>query len=205
MTLFDKFSSTFFATSYQVYSSLKGSNAFMAFIETAIHGATIIEPQFHHDERGFFARTFSIEEFEQHSLNPAVVQCSVSFNHTRGTLRGMHYQVPPRAETKLVRCTMGAIYDVIIDLRPDSPSYMKYIGVELSAENRRALYIPHMCAHGYQTLTENAEVFYQISEVYAPEYARGVRYNDPAFSIEWKLPVTVINERDANYPLIQSA
>ena len=176
----------------------------MIFTETKLQGAFILDIDPHADQRGFFARTFCAQEFAAHGLNPCVVQCSLAFNGKQGTLRGMHYQTAPAMETKLVRCTAGAIYDVIIDLRPDSPTYRSYIGVELSAENRRTLYVPEMFAHGYQTLTDAAEVVYQMNEFYAPECARGLHYNDPAFGIAWPLPVSEISEKDANAPLLEA-
>jgi dTDP-4-dehydrorhamnose 3,5-epimerase len=151
------------------------------------------------DERGFFARTWCRQEFEAHGLNSRLAQSSISFNKRRGTLRGMHYQSAPDEEAKLVRCTMGAIYDVTIDLRRDSPTFKQWVGLELTAENRRMLYIPEGFAHGLQTLTDDTEVFYQISERYAPESARGVRWNDPAFAIDWPVSVTIISERDNTY------
>jgi dTDP-4-dehydrorhamnose 3,5-epimerase len=176
----------------------------MLFTETKLKGAFIIDLELKSDDRGFFARTFCAKEFEAHGLKPAVSQCNLSFNHKAGTLRGMHYQVTPACETKLVRCTRGAVYDVIIDLRPDSPTYRQHIGVELSADNRRALYVPEMFAHGYQTLTDDAEVVYQVTEFYTPGYERGARYNDPAFGIEWPMPVAVISDKDANWPLVEA-
>lgn len=148
------------------------------------------------DERGFFARTWCAEEFKEAGLDARLVQCSISFNARKGTLRGMHYQAVPIAETKLVRCTMGAIYDVVLDLRTESPTFRKWIGMTLSAENREMVYIPEGCAHGFLTLEDHSEVFYQMSEFYYPEAARGVRWDDPAFGIEWPGDVTVISERD---------
>jgi len=172
----------------------------MIFIETKLKGAFIIEPERMKDERGFFARTWCKREFEAHGLNSNLVQCNISFNKKRGTLRGMHYQVPPHEEAKLVRCTMGAIYDVIIDLRPDSQTFKQWISVELTAENRKMIYVPEGFAHGFLTLEDNTEVFYQMSEFYAPECARGVRWNDPAFCIKWPIDIRVISERDRQYP-----
>lgn len=169
----------------------------MIFTETKLKDAYIIELEIRGDDRGGFARTFCAKEVEEHGLKPAVAQCNLSFNYKAGTIRGMHYQLPPAAETKLMRCIKGAIYDVIIDMRPDSPTYLQHVGIELTAENRRALYIPDMFAHGYQALTDGAEVAYQVSEFYTPGYERGVRYDDPAFGIEWPLPVTVISEKDS--------
>lgn len=169
----------------------------MIFTETKLKGAFIIDLEYREDDRGFFARSFCAQEFEQHGLKPTVAQCNLSFNHKAGTLRGMHYQIPPAAETKLVRCVRGAIYDVIIDLRPDSPTYLQHVGAELSEDNRRALYVPELFAHGYQTLSDGAEVSYQVGEFYTPGYERGIRYDDRTFNIEWRLPVTVISAKDA--------
>jgi len=176
----------------------------MLFTETQLKGAFIIDLESRQDTRGFFARTFCANEFSTHGLKPTVAQCNLSFNYKRGTLRGMHYQVAPATETKLIRCTQGAIYDVIIDMRPDSPTYLSHIGVELTAENRRALYVPEMFAHGYQALTDEAEVVYQVGEFYTPGYERGLRYNDSSFGIEWPLPVSEISEKDAAWPLFES-
>ncbi len=176
----------------------------MLFTETKLKGAFIIDLEQRPDDRGFFARTFCAKEFEAHGLKPSVAQCNLSFNYKKGTLRGMHYQIAPACETKLIRCTQGAIYDVIIDMRPDSPTYLEHIGVELTAENRRALYVPEMFAHGYQALTDEAEVVYQVGEFYTPGYERGLRYNDPSFGIEWPLPVSEISEKDAAWPLFES-
>lgn len=175
----------------------------MIFTHTAIAGAYIIDPGRLEDERGFFARVWCRQEFEAQGLNPGLVQCSISFNRKQGTLRGMHYQAPPHAEARLVRCTLGAIFDVIVDLRPDSKTFRKWFSVELSADNRRMLYIPEGIAHGFLTLRDNTEVFYQMSEYYAAEYARGVRWNDPAFGIHWPANVMVMSERDRSYPDFQ--
>ncbi|HEY9742003.1 MAG TPA: dTDP-4-dehydrorhamnose 3,5-epimerase [Coleofasciculaceae cyanobacterium] len=176
----------------------------MIFTETKLKGAFIIDLENREDDRGFFARSFCAKEFEDHGLKPTVAQCNLSFNHKKGTLRGMHYQVPPAAETKLIRCTQGAIYDVIVDMRPESPTYLAHIGVELTAENRRALYVPELFAHGYQALTDGAEVGYQVGEFYTPGYERGLRYNDPILAIEWPTEVTVISEKDAAWALLES-
>lgn len=176
----------------------------MQFTETKLKGAFILDLELRADARGFFARTFCAKEFSAHNLTPTVAQCNLSFNYNSGTLRGMHYQIAPACETKLIRCTQGAIYDVIIDMRPSSPTYLSHIGVELTAENRRALYVPEMFAHGYQALTDGAEVVYQVGEFYTPGYERGLRYNDPAFDIEWPLPVSEISQKDANWPLFES-
>lgn len=174
----------------------------MLFTETKIKGVFIIEPQKIEDERGFFARTWCQEEFEKHGLNPKLVQCNISFNKKAGTLRGMHYQIASHAEAKLVRCTMGAIYDVALDLRLDSATFKQWVSVELSADNRRALYIPEGLAHGFQTLVDDSEVFYQMSEFYHSEYARGVRWDDPECGIKWLLPMQIISERDRSYPFL---
>ena len=172
----------------------------MKFVETQLPGAFVIEPEPVGDSRGFFARTFCAREFAERGLNPSIAQCSVSFNHRRGTLRGMHYQSAPFEEAKLVRCTAGAIHDVILDLRPFSPSFRNWIAVELSAASRRMVYIPAGLAHGFQTLEDASEVFYQISKPYAPEHASGVRWDDPAFAIRWPLRDPILSERDRSYP-----
>jgi len=177
----------------------------MIFKETKLPGAYVVEPELIEDERGFFARTWSQEEFAARGLNAKLVQCNSSFNKLRGTLRGMHYQIPPHAEVKLVRCTAGAIYDVIIDLREDSPTRSKWIGVELSAGNRRMIYVPEGFAHGFQTLEDDTEIFYQVSEYYHPESARAVRWDDPAFAIDWPLEVSVISERDRSHLFVDAA
>jgi dTDP-4-dehydrorhamnose 3,5-epimerase len=171
----------------------------MRFIPTKLKDAYIIEPEQLEDERGFFARTWCQQEFSDRGLDANLVQCSISFNKKKGTLRGMHFQLPPFAETKLVRCTQGAIYDVIIDLRQDSETFLQWMGVELTAENRKALYVPKGFAHGFQTLEYNTEVFYQISEFYAPECSGGLRWDDPTFNITWQQPVSVISTKDQNY------
>jgi dTDP-4-dehydrorhamnose 3,5-epimerase len=170
------------------------------FTETKLKGAFIIEPEKHEDDRGFFARSWCQKEFQAHHLNPRIVQCNISFNKMKGTLRGMHYQASPFAEAKLVRCTAGALYDVIIDLRPDSPTYKQHIGEVLSAANYKMFYVPEGFAHGFQTLEDNTEILYQMSEFYSPQHARGVRYNDPAFGIKWMIADPVIVDRDLNYP-----
>jgi dTDP-4-dehydrorhamnose 3,5-epimerase len=174
----------------------------MIFVPTKLSGVYIIEPELHKDARGFFARTFCAREFEEQGLASEFVQCSVSFNRARGTLRGLHYQQAPACETKLVRCTSGGLYDVVVDVRPESPTYLRHLGVELTAQNRRALYIPEMCAHGLQTLADETEVFYQIGEFYAPDKSTGLRFDDPKLGIEWPLPVAVINDKDRNWPLL---
>jgi len=172
----------------------------MIFKETRLKGAYVIEIEPLEDERGFFARTWCQREFEAHGLNSRLAQCSLSFNRKRGTLRGMHYQVAPYEEARLVRCTMGAIYDVIIDLRPNLHTFKKWETVELTATNRRMLYIPEGFAHGFQTLEDNTEVFYQMSEFYHPEASRGVRWNDPAFRIVWPNDIIVVSDKDREYP-----
>lgn len=172
----------------------------MKFVETELKGAFVVELDLLKDERGFFTRTWCKKEFEQHGFNPNMAQCNISFNRRKNTLRGMHYQISPFEETKIVRCTMGAIYDVIVDLRPDSKTFMRWIAVELSSENRKMIYIPEGFAHGFQTLRVDTEVFYQMSEFYAPEYARGVRWNDPNFNIKWPDGIRIISDRDRNFP-----
>lgn len=175
----------------------------MIFTETKLKGAFIINIEPREDERGFFARSWDEDELKKHGLNARLAQCNISFNKKRGTLRGMHYQVAPFAEAKLVRCTMGAIYDVIIDLRPDSPTFRQWISVELSAENHCALYVPENFAHGFQTLADNTEVFYQMTEFYHRECARGVRWNDVAFEIVWPISDAVISENDSKIGLLK--
>jgi len=170
------------------------------FVPTALGDACVVELDRLEDERGFFARTFCREEFAAHGLQADFVQCNVSFNAKRATLRGMHYQAPPYGEAKLVRCTHGAIFDVIVDIRPDSPTRGQWFGVELSADNHRMLYVPEGCAHGFQTLEDGSEVFYQMSQQFRPGAARGVRWNDPAFGIAWPLTDPVVSARDAAYP-----
>lgn len=175
----------------------------MIFKETPLPGAFVLETRRFQDERGFFARTFSVDEFAAHGLDTDVVQCSVSFNHRRGTLRGLHFQEAPHEETKLVRCTRGAIWDVIVDIRPGSPTRGRHFALVLSAEERNALYIPKGMAHGFISLEDSTEVFYQISERYSPEHARGYRWDDPTFAIPWPEPVAVISDRDRELPLFE--
>ena len=170
------------------------------FRELALPGVFLIQPELHSDVRGWFARTWCEEEFAAQGLNPRLVQCNVSFNRRQGTLRGMHFQAAPHTEAKLIRCTQGAIWDVALDLRPASPTFLQHIGVELTAANRHALYIPEGCAHGFQTLIDDTEVLYQMSAAYAPEAARGVRFDDPAFDIEWPVADPIMLERDRTYP-----
>ncbi len=177
----------------------------MKFTATPLPGAWVVEPEQLSDERGWFARTFDAEEFRAHGINPQVVQCNASFNARRNTLRGMHYQAEPHGESKLVRCVRGAIFDVAVDLRDDSPTYRGWYGVELSVDNGLAFYIPAGMAHGFQTLTDDCEVLYQMGYPYVPEAATGVRFDDPAFAIEWP-PADgerTISERDLAYPDFQ--
>ena len=172
----------------------------MIFTPVSLAGACLVEPERHEDHRGFFARTWCAEEFQENGLNPKLVQCSMSFNIRKATLRGMHYQVAPFEEAKLVRCTMGKIFDVIIDLRPDSSTFRKHFSVILDAENRKMLYIPEGFAHGFQTLEDQTEIFYQMSQAYSPDHARGYRWNDPAFRISWPIPDPILLDRDRDYP-----
>ncbi len=172
----------------------------MQFYETKLKGAFIIEPEIIQDDRGFFARSWCRKEFDNYGINSDLVQCNISFNNKKGTLRGMHYQTFPHGEAKLIRCTAGSIYDVIIDLRPDSETYKKWFGTELSKENHKMIYVPEECAHGFLTLEDNTEVFYQMSEYFHSDYAVGVRWNDPVFSIDWPDEVQVISDRDRDYP-----
>ncbi|MBB3592906.1 dTDP-4-dehydrorhamnose 3,5-epimerase [Rhizobium sp. BK529] len=169
----------------------------MKFVPTAVSGAFVVEVDARSDERGLFARTFDAKSFADHGLVPVYPQCNISQNHKRGTLRGMHYQAAPRPEVKLVRVTRGRVFDVALDLRRDSPTYLKWAAVELDATRYNAFYIPAGCAHGFLTLEDDCELFYQMSEVYVPELARGVRWDDPAFSIAWPFTPSVISERDA--------
>jgi dTDP-4-dehydrorhamnose 3,5-epimerase len=169
------------------------------FTETALPGAWIVDVERLEDSRGFFARTWCEREFAERGLNPRLAQCNVSFNKRRGTLRGLHYQAAPHREAKLIRCTRGAIHDVILDLRPDSPTFKRHVAVVLDAESRRMLYVPEGLAHGFQTLEDDTEVFYQMSAFYAPDHARGVRWNDPAFGIQWPEAERTISERDQRY------
>jgi len=172
----------------------------MKFVETPVAGVWVVEPERFSDERGFFARTWDAEVFAARGLNAGLAQCSVSYNARRGTLRGMHYQAAPHEEAKLVRCTRGSVFDVALDLRPGSETFRRWFGVELSAESRLALYVPEGCAHGFLTLSDDSEVAYQISAFWAPDAGRGVRFDDPAFAIEWPAQVVVANERDRTYP-----
>jgi len=172
----------------------------MIFNETKLKGAFIIELEKRGDDRGFFARTFCQREFDEHGLISNIVQTNISLSKTKGTLRGIHYQIAPHQETKLVRCTSGALYDVIIDLRKDSPTYKQWIGVELTAANYRMLYVPRDFAHGFLTLQDNTEVTYGVSEFYTPDAERGIRWNDPVFGIVWPEEVREISGKDASCP-----
>ncbi|HSZ77291.1 MAG TPA: dTDP-4-dehydrorhamnose 3,5-epimerase [Chthoniobacterales bacterium] len=174
----------------------------MRFTPTKLAGAYVIEPQPHADSRGLFARTFCANEFRAQGLVDVFVQCNTSWNVSKGTLRGLHFQLSPSSEVKLVRCTAGALWDVIVDLRPQSATYLQHVAIELTAGNRLALYIPEMFAHGFQTLEEGTEVFYQMSQFYAPKLARGIRYDDPKIGIKWPLPVTSISDLDLNWTLL---
>jgi dTDP-4-dehydrorhamnose 3,5-epimerase len=173
----------------------------MNFTETKIKGVLLLDPKRFEDERGFFAPAFSAREFEARGMEAQFVESNISYSLRRGTLRGLHFQAAPHGQAKLVRCTRGRVYDVAVDLRPDSPTHKDWVGVELTAENRRMIYIPGDCAHGYLTLEDNCEVFYMVSSPYEPASGRGFRWNDPAFRIEWPGEVEpILIERDSNYP-----
>jgi dTDP-4-dehydrorhamnose 3,5-epimerase len=172
------------------------------FTETALPGAYLIELEQRADDRGFFARTFDVNEFVERGLTTLISQCNLSFNHRRGTVRGLHYQVEPAAEAKLVRCIAGAIHQVLLDMRPDSPTYLQHVSVELSAANRRAVYLPELVAAGLQTLADDSEVVYQVSAFHTPSAERGLRFDDPALGIEWPLPVAEISDKDAAWPYL---
>lgn len=173
----------------------------MRFTETKLAGAYIVDISPHEDERGFFARTFDAKLLEEHGMNPVIAQANMSYNRRKGTLRGMHMQVEPALESKFVRCVRGALYDVIVDMRPESDTYLQHVGVELTAENRRALFVPESFAHGFQTLADETDAFYEVSQFYTPGTERGLRHDDPAFGIEWPLPVSTISDKDANWEL----
>lgn len=177
----------------------------MRFVEQSVPGVYVLEPELRSDDRGFFARVYCTREFEAHGLPAMTAQSNISFNHRRGTVRGMHYQVPPAAEAKLVRCTRGAIFDVAVDFRPDSPTYLQHVGAELSEDNRHALFVPEGFAHGYLTLTDGAEVTYQVSEFYAPGLEGGLRHDDPKLAIAWPTEIVVVSDKDASWPLIGEA
>jgi dTDP-4-dehydrorhamnose 3,5-epimerase len=174
----------------------------MIFTETALAGAFVIDIEPRGDSRGFFARTFCQKEFADHGLKPVIAQANIAFNSTRGTLRGMHFQYPPAAETKLVRCTRGAIVDIIVDLRPESPSYLQHIEVELTADNHRALYVPERFAHGYQVLEDNTETSYQVGEFYTPEAEGGLRHDDPRLGLTWPLEIGEMSAKDVAWRLL---
>jgi dTDP-4-dehydrorhamnose 3,5-epimerase len=174
----------------------------MIFTETKLKGAYIIDLDRKEDGRGFFARAFCQKEFEAHGLKPTIAQANVAFNHKKGTLRGMHFQFPPAAETKLVRCTRGAILDIIVDLRPESPTYLDHVAVELSEDNSRALYVPERFAHGYQVLRDKTETSYQVGEFYTPGSEGGLMYNDPRLALNWPLPVSVMSDKDKGWQLL---
>ena len=176
----------------------------MRFIETELVGAYIVDIAPNEDERGFFARIFDAKLFEEHGLNPYAAQGNLSHNKKAGTLRGMHWQDASAPESKFVRCVRGAVYDVIVDIRPDSPSYLKHIGVELSAANRRALYVPPVFAHSFITLEDDSDVTYQVGGVYTPSAEHGARYDDPAFGIEWPREIEIISDKDASWPAFQT-
>ncbi len=173
----------------------------MRFTETKLPGAYIVDLSRMEDERGFFARTFDAKLLEEHGMNPVIAQANMSYNRAKGTLRGMHMQVAPALESKFVRCVRGALYDVIVDMRPESPTYTQHVGVELTAENRRALFVPENFAHGFQTLEDETDAFYEVGQFYTPGTERGYRHDDPAFGIEWPLPVSVISDKDASWEL----
>ena len=175
----------------------------MKFIGTKLEGAWVIEPRLYEDSRGLFARTYCTREFREQGLVDSFVQCNTSWNARKGTVRGLHYQLPPSSEVKLVRCTAGALWDVIVDLRPDSPTYLQHVSVELTAKNRLALYIPELLAHGFQALEDGTEVFYQMSAFYTPELSRGLRYDDPRLGIKWPLPVASISDQDRAWALLK--
>lgn len=174
----------------------------MRFVPTPLDGAYEIELDAFEDERGSFARAFCVREFAEMGLEARCVQVNLSANRRRGTLRGLHYQLPPATETKLIRCVRGALFDVIVDLRPGSPTYLRHHGVELSAESGRGLFVPGMFGHGFQTLVDDTQALYQVSEFYTPEVERGLRFDDPALGIGWPLPVTAISDKDASWPLL---
>ena len=174
----------------------------MIFTETALKGAFVIDLEPRGDDRGFFARVFCQREFEARGLKPLVAQANLSFNYRKGTVRGLHFQFPPAAETKFVRCTRGAILDVIVDLRPESPTYLQHVGVELTAENRTGLYVPERFAHGYQVLEDDTETTYQVGEFYTASAESGLSHADPRLGIQWPLPVGEISEKDRAWPLL---
>ena len=177
----------------------------MKFTETRLKGAFIIDLEPRTDDRGFFSRSFCQKEFEAHGLKTTIAQANISFNYRKGIVRGLHFQFPPAAETKFVRCSRGAIVDVIVDLRPESPTYLQHVAVELTAENRRGLFVPERFAHGYQVLEDNTETTYQVGEFYTPSAESGLRFSDPRLGIDWPLPPTEMTEKDAKWPLLEEA
>lgn len=174
---------------------------YLKFIETSIPGVLLINLHLLEDERGYFTRTFCAQKFKENGINPSLLQCNISFNHKKGTLRGMHFQITPHAEAKLIRCVRGSIFDVVIDLRPESKTFEQWMSIELSEKNRQLLYIPEGCAHGFQTLEDQTELFYQMSYPFLPEAARGIRWDDPYFKITWPLNDRTISLKDQSYPL----
>ena len=174
----------------------------MIFTETKLKGAFVIDLERRENLRGFFARAFCQKEFEKHGLKSIIAQANIASNFKRGTIRGMHFQYPPAAETKLVRCTKGAIFDIIVDLRPESTSYLQHVAVELNEENQRALFVPERFAHGYQALRDNTDTSYQVGEFYTPDAEGGLLYNDPRLALQWPLPLSVISEKDQKFPLL---
>ena len=177
----------------------------MIFSETKLQGAFVMDLERREDERGFFARAFCQREFQAHGLNPVIAQANIGFNSYKGTVRGMHFQYPPSAETKLVRCSRGAVLDTIVDLRPESPTYLHHVSVELSADNHRGIFIPERFAHGYQTLEDHTETTYQVGEFYTPGAEGGLLFDDPRLGLTWPLPVTVISEKDRRWPALAIA
>ena len=175
----------------------------MIFTEASLKGAYVLDLERKEDSRGFFARAFCQKEFQAHGLKPVIAQANVAFNLKKGTVRGMHFQYPPAAETKLVRCTRGAILDIIVDLRPESPTYLQHTAVELSEDNGRSLYVPERFAHGYQALRDKTETSYQVGEFYTPGTEGGLMYNDPRLKLKWPLPVTVISDKDNAWKLLE--
>jgi dTDP-4-dehydrorhamnose 3,5-epimerase len=176
----------------------------MIFVETKLKGAYVIDLERWEDVRGFFARAFCRHEFEAHGLKPIIAQANVAHNRQKGTVRGMHFQIPPATETKLVRCTRGAILDIIVDLRPESPTYLQHVSVELNEDNQRALYVPERFAHGYQVLCDQTDTSYEVGEFYSPPHERALRYDDPHLGLTWPLPMTVISDKDRNAPLLET-
>lgn len=175
----------------------------MIFTETRLKGAFIIDIERREDSRGFFARAFCQNEFMAHGLKPVIAQANIASNIRKGTLRGMHFQFPPAAETKIVRCTRGAIVDIIVDLRPESPTYLQHVTVELNEDNQRALYVPERFAHGYQALNDKTDTSYQVGEFYTPEAESGLMYNDPRLKLTWPMPISVVSEKDQKFPLLE--